>query len=84
MMTKCPKCGSTEIIPSLGVRGGDGHPPFVSILEPEPANRPFIWAPKNEQSHFRADVCGTCGYTEFYADNFKALNEGHKKGFKSK
>jgi len=84
MMTQCPKCGSNEVIPELNVRGGEGHPPYVDIHEPDPANRPFIWIPKSAQSYFRVDICGACGYTEFYAENYKALNEGHKKGYKSK
>jgi predicted nucleic-acid-binding Zn-ribbon protein len=79
----CPKCGSNEILADLRVRGGEGHPMYVGIVEPEPANRPFIWSPKNEQSQFTAHVCGACGYTEYYAVNFHALNEGRKKGFKS-
>lgn len=58
-------------------------PSYVDITEPEPANRPFIWSPKSEQSQFVAYVCGECGYTEYYAVNYKALNEGRKKGFRS-
>lgn len=77
----CPKCGSNEILSEVPVRGGQGHPPYVDIKEPEPAQRPFIWAPKNEQSTFRAYICGACGYTEFFALNYQALNEGRKKGF---
>jgi predicted nucleic-acid-binding Zn-ribbon protein len=42
-----------------------------------------VWIPKSEQSHFRAYVCGACGYTEFYAENYVALNEGRRKGYKS-
>ena len=76
----CPKCGSTEIAAELGIRGGQGHPPYVDIKEPEPLNRPFIWVPKSEQSQFVAYICGGCGYTEFYAANYKSLNEGYKQG----
>ena len=83
-MTQCPKCGSNEIIPKLQIHGGEDHPPYVDIVEPDPANRPFIWMPKSAQSHFRADICGACGYTEFYAENYKALNDGHKHGYESK
>ena len=79
----CPKCGSSEILNSLQVRGGQDHPPYVDIQEPEPEKRPFVWMPKFEQSQFRAYICGACGYTEFYSENHVALNEGRKKGFKS-
>ena len=83
MMKQCPKCSSDEIISQLSVRGGEGHPSYVSVIEPDPEKKPFVWIPKSEQSHFRADVCDACGYTEFYAENYKALNEGRKKGFRS-
>lgn len=79
----CPKCGSNEILPELRLKGGSGHPSYVDIMEPEPPNRPFVWSPKSEQSQFVVYVCCGCGYTEYYAVNYKALNEGHKKGYKS-
>jgi len=79
----CPKCGSTEILDNLQIRGGEGHPPYVIIVEPEPEKRPFVWLPKSEQSFFRAYVCGACGYTEFYAEAYQVLIEGRKKGYKS-
>jgi len=79
----CPRCDSNEIIANLSIRGGEDHPSFVEVVEPEPANRPFIWSQKSERSHFKVDVCGSCGYTEFFAENYKALNEARKKGYKS-
>jgi predicted nucleic-acid-binding Zn-ribbon protein len=78
----CPKCGSNEIIGALSLRGGEGHPTYVQISEPDPPNRPFIWMPKFEQSQFTVYICGACGYSEFYANRYQALNEGRKKGFK--
>lgn len=80
----CPKCGSNDIINEAPLRGSDSIPPYISILEPEPPNRPFVWLPKSEQSQFIAYVCGACGYTEFYANRHQALNEGRKKGFKAR
>jgi predicted nucleic-acid-binding Zn-ribbon protein len=77
----CPKCGSNEVLSNLRVSGNQTYPPHVDIMEPEPPNRPFIWSPKSEQSRFVAYVCGSCGYTEFYAENYTALNEGRKKGY---
>jgi len=79
----CPRCGSTEIIPNLSIHGGEDHPSYIEVAEPEPVNRPFIWMQKSEQSHFKVDICGSCGYAELYAENYKALNEAHKKGFKA-
>lgn len=80
----CPKCGSNEIIKEALLQGSDSIPPYISISEPEPPNRPFVWMPKNEQSQFTAHVCGACGYTEFYAVRYQALNEGRKRGFKAR
>lgn len=80
----CPKCGSNEIIKEALLQGSDSIPPYISISEPEPPNRPLVWMPKNEQSQFTAYVCGACGYTEFYAVRYQALNEGRKRGFKAR
>ena len=38
----CPKCGSNEVLSNLRVSGGQAHPPYVEILEPEPEKRPFV------------------------------------------
>jgi predicted nucleic-acid-binding Zn-ribbon protein len=80
----CPKCGSNEVLANLRVRGGQDFPPLVEVVEPEPEKPSFLWTPKYEQSGFRAWVCGACGYTEFYAENYAALLEGWKKGHRSK
>ena len=80
----CPKCGSNQIMSELRVLGGQDYPPYVDVIEPKPVNNPFIWMPKFEQSQFSAYVCGSCGYTEFYANNYQAMNEGYQKGYRSK
>ncbi|MCB0102405.1 MAG: hypothetical protein H6635_03130 [Anaerolineales bacterium] len=77
----CPKCGSNEILTNLALKGSDSVQPYVSVTEPEPPNRPFIWVPKFVQSAFHACICGTCGYTEFYAIKHQELNEARKNGF---
>ena len=78
----CPKCGSTDILSQLPLKGGEGHPSYVNIAEPEPPNRPFIWVPKTIQSKFVAYVCCACGYSELYAVDHQALGEGLKKGYR--
>lgn len=78
----CPKCNSNEILVEVPIRGGQGYPAYVNVTEPEPPTRPFIWAPKSEQSQFTVYICGACGYTEFYAIRHQALNEVRKKGYK--
>ena len=80
----CPKCSSNEIIQQALLQGSESIPPYISIIEPEPPNRPFVWMPKSELSLFTAYICCACGYTEFYAIRYQALNEGRKKGFKAR
>lgn len=87
MMKQCPECSSTEIIPDLLVfadRSTSGqNPPYVSLTEPEPEKRPFIWMPKSVSVGFRAAVCGGCGYTHLYTTQHAALLDAYKKGYKS-
>lgn len=87
MMKQCPECGSNEIIPGLLVFADEAtvgqNPPYVSLIEPEPAKRPFVWMPKSVSVGFRAAVCGGCGYTHFYTTQHNALLDAHKKGYKS-
>ena len=87
MMTTCPDCGSTEIVSELLVFSGDAatgeRPPYVKLVEPEPAKRPFIWLPKSVATGFRAAICGACGHTQFYTKNHAAILEAHRKGYTS-
>jgi predicted nucleic-acid-binding Zn-ribbon protein len=77
MMTKCPKCDSTEVIPELslfGSAGGKTGSVFVSLLDPSGRG-------ENVSAGFRADICGNCGYTEFYSKKAPLLLEAHKKDY---
>lgn len=77
MMTKCPTCGSTEIIPDLVAFTGSTNANHIFvILEPAKGQK------GDEVSvGFRADVCGSCGHTEFYTKYANDLLEAHKKGY---
>jgi predicted nucleic-acid-binding Zn-ribbon protein len=87
MMKTCPECGSSEIVSDLLVFSGDAatteRPPYVKLVEPEPAHRPFIWMPKSVASGFRAAICGVCGYTHFYTRYHAEILEAHRKGYTS-
>src|SRR5690348_14279440 len=87
MMTKCPECGSSEIVPDLIVyadsSGTGQNPPYVKLMEPEPAKRPFVWMPKDVRTGFYAAICGACGHTEFYTKRHAQILEAHKKGYKN-
>jgi hypothetical protein len=78
----CSRCQSNEVLAPVRLQHHNSLP-YVEIIEPEPAKRPFIWQPQTVKSNFVAFICGACGYSEFYADNFQNLNEGRKKGFKT-
>ena len=77
MMTKCPECGSTEIVPDLiifaAVSGATGAL-AVSLVDP---------AQKGEPAHagFRVAVCGACGHTEIYTRFYQRILDAHKKGY---
>jgi hypothetical protein len=75
------KCGSKERLSKLRVGGGQADPLYTGIMEPEHEKRPCVWSAKTVQSRFRAYICGACGYTEFFAENYGALNDGREKGF---
>lgn len=87
MKKTCTECGSNEIIPDLLVFADEAltgqHPPYVRLIEPEPAKRPFIWMAKSVATGFRAAVCGDCGHTRFYATNHAELSKAHKQGYAS-
>jgi len=87
MIQTCPECGSNEIVSELLVFSGDAatseRPPYVKLVEPEPAKRPFIWMPKMVTTGFRAAMCGGCGYTRFYSKHHREILEAHQKGYAS-
>lgn len=85
MMKTCPECGSTEIISDLPVFSDPGlagqSAPYVKLVEPTPAKRPFVWMPKTVATGFHAAICGACGFTQFYTKHHAEILEAHKKGF---
>jgi len=87
MLKSCPECGSTEIIPDLLVFADEAltgqYPPYVRLVEPEPAKRPFIWIPKSAATGFRAAICGSCGYTLFYTRQHQEILSAYKNGYTS-
>lgn len=80
MMTECPKCGSTEIIPDLLLfTGYDAelvNVAFASLVDPDGKE-------ESVDVGFRVDVCGGCGYSEMRTNWHKDLLDASKKGFKS-
>ena len=87
MMTKCPECGSSDIIPDLLVNtdaANPNHKPvYVKLLEPSPANSPNMWIPQEIKTEFHAAICGACGFTRFYSKNHAKMLDAHKKGYTS-
>ncbi len=77
MMTKCPQCGSMEIIPDLillSSAGGMVGSARVVMVDPSGKGDDVVVG-------FRADVCGSCGYTEVRTKFAQDLLNAHKKGY---
>jgi len=79
MMTKCPECGSTEIIPDLMVFTkaasiATNEVNYVVLEDPARKEKPI-------RSGLRAAICGSCGHVEFYTRYAAELLGAHKKGF---
>jgi hypothetical protein len=77
MMTKCPQCGSTEIVPDLivfTVVEASRGTLFVSLMDP---------AKKGERVEvgFRAAICGARGHNEMYTRYPQDVLDAHKKGY---
>ena len=82
MMTKCPECGSTEIIPDLSVftkQAGVSTNEVNYVVLEDPTHRG-----KPVNVGFRASVCGKCGYVEFFTRYAADLLDAHKKGYLSR
>ena len=77
MMSKCPQCGSTEIISDLivlTVVEASRGTLFVALVDP---------AKKGERVEvgFRAAICGGCGHSEMYTRYPQDVLDAHKKGY---
>ena len=76
---KCPKCGSTEIIPDVRVLDR-GESNLTSDLQVAVDANPGAWVFKGRQiSKLSAFVCASCGYTEMYAIDPGALMAAHQE-----
>lgn len=69
----CPKCQSTDVIPEVRVIDHT-HLNQPLDLSATVYTNPEAWVFKGPVSHrFKAKVCGTCGYTEFYVEDPQGL-----------
>jgi predicted nucleic-acid-binding Zn-ribbon protein len=74
MMTKCPKCESTEIIPDIFVVTGNNLYASVSLQAPKGSKAEDFY------SHCQASVCGSCGYLEVYVQDIAQMLAAYKSG----
>ncbi len=83
-MTKCPVCGSTEIISELplfaGTSGSAIGGPYV-VLDPP---KGLKGNPESVSIGFRANICGSCGHTELYTKYAAKLLDAYKQGYVSR
>lgn len=76
---KCPKCGSSEVVPSVRVLDrGDGN--WTSDLQVAVDAKPDALLFKGRQkSSLTARVCSACGYAELYATDPQALLAAYRE-----
>ena len=78
MAAVCSKCGSTELIPDACVM--DRTEMGATRLSATVMANPGAWLMKEPvTSPFRAVICGSCGFTEFYVQDPKALLEAARQ-----
>jgi len=78
-MTKCPECGSTEIIPDLNVftkRAAIATNEINHVVLVDPSRRG-----QSVVIGFRAAICGSCGHVEFYTRYAADILDAHRKGY---
>lgn len=76
---RCTRCGSDGVIPRLRVidRGDDNARYDLQVEVQRRPNAVFFKRP--ERSALTAQVCGACGYTEFYVDAPRALYTAYRQ-----
>ncbi len=74
---KCPKCGSTQVMNDVQVVDIDSHMENLAVqVQQKPHARLFKGGVRVP---LKAQVCGTCGYTELYAKDPARLLEAHEQ-----
>jgi len=76
-VTLCSKCNSDKIVPNASVRcrAESGKTWVLRVVRRPDA----IIFTKAIESEVVAQVCGECGYTEFYAEEPQALYSAYKE-----
>jgi predicted nucleic-acid-binding Zn-ribbon protein len=77
-MTTCPKCGSSEIVPRARIIDrGDYN--AAGQLQVGIEKKPEAWVFKQlVQSELYATICASCGFTEIYASNPRAIYDAYQ------
>ena len=74
---KCPKCGYAQIMNDVQVVDLDSHAENLAVqVQQKPQARLFKGGVRVP---LKAQVCGTCGYTELYAKDPTRLLEAHEQ-----
>ena len=74
--SRCPKCGSGDVIPNVRVHGDfRDHKLMVEIVE-----NPEAWVDKGvHESILTSNMCGQCGFVELYAKNPAELLKAYRQ-----
>ena len=74
-LEKCPKCGSTQVMNDVQVADA-----LEENLKVQVQQKPHALLLKGTvRVPLKAQVCGTCGYTELYATDPKRLLKAHEQ-----
>ena len=79
MNLKCAKCGSSKIIPLVGVidQGEHSDGQLQALVA---YTNPDAWVFKGAvYAKLNANLCGECGYTELIAENPAALYSAYQQ-----
>jgi len=85
MTEQCTKCGSSKIIPLVGIKDQGEHSDGSLRTHAVGYTNPDAWIFKGAVSaRLHASICGECGYTELTAEQPALLYEAFQKAIAKK
>lgn len=72
---KCPKCGSSDIIPKQKIVSSESGADYRMIVRLR--ERTGTWRVKYHDHPIAAWICGACGYTELYTTKARELSDAY-------
>jgi predicted nucleic-acid-binding Zn-ribbon protein len=79
----CPKCNSHNLIKNVRIPD-NGYRHFTVLAISFIVEKMGWFSARSVSGEIRAWVCGHCGYTELYTENYKELLEGYQEWWEHK